>query len=114
MAETQPTLVSLAAKITELSETLSSYLRENNIPAPTFAADSPTSYANLSPEIFMTRQVLLDTLMDLWYLTQGPSESIFNYVHTVSISYPVLGRDIDFLTLAVHARRCRPEHSELF
>ncbi|KAF2192999.1 S-adenosyl-L-methionine-dependent methyltransferase [Zopfia rhizophila CBS 207.26] len=82
MADSQPTLNGLAAKITELSETLTRYLCENNVPAPTFAADSPTSYVNLSPEIFMTRQVLLDTLMDMWYLTQGPSESVFNYVHT--------------------------------
>ncbi|ORY63330.1 O-methyltransferase-domain-containing protein [Pseudomassariella vexata] len=81
MAEPQPTLQSLAAKITELSETLTAYLRENKVPEPTFAADSPTSYSNLSPEIFMTRQVLLDALNDMWYLTQGPSESIFNYVH---------------------------------
>lgn len=81
MTDAQPTLASLAAKITDLSETLTRYLQENNVPAPTFAADSPTSYTGLSPEIFMTRQFLLDSLMDMWYLTQGPSESIFNYVH---------------------------------
>ncbi|OTA94552.1 hypothetical protein M434DRAFT_10624 [Hypoxylon sp. CO27-5] len=81
MAEPQPTLNSLAAKITELSETFTRYLKENNVPKPTFAADSPTSYSNLSAEIFMTRQHLLDALTDMWYLTQGPSESIFNYVH---------------------------------
>lgn len=86
MADTtpQPTLNGIAAKITELSETLTTYLKDNNVPAPTFAADSPTSYSNLSPEIFMIRQALLDQLNDMWYLTQGPSESIFNYVHCVS------------------------------
>lgn len=84
MTDAQPTLASLAAKITDLSETLTRYLQEKNIPAPTFAADSPTNYTGLSPEIFMTRQFLLDSLMDMWYLTQGPSESIFNYVHNVS------------------------------
>ncbi|OJD10523.1 hypothetical protein AJ78_08490 [Emergomyces pasteurianus Ep9510] len=82
MTETQPTLNGLAAKVTELSETLTKFLQEKNIPAPTFAADSPTSYVNLTPEIFMIRQGLLDALNDMWYLTQGPSESIFNYVHT--------------------------------
>ncbi|KAI1375063.1 sterigmatocystin 8-O-methyltransferase [Hypoxylon crocopeplum] len=82
MADSQPTLNSLAAKITELSETFTRYLKEKNVQEPTFAADSPTSYSNLSPEIFMTRQFLLDALTDMWYLTQGPSESIFNYVHT--------------------------------
>ncbi|KAK6950318.1 hypothetical protein Daesc_008644 [Daldinia eschscholtzii] len=78
----QPTLNSLAAKITELSETFTKYLKENNIQQPTFAADSPTSYSNLSPEIFVTRQQLADALSDLWYLSQGPSESIYNYVHS--------------------------------
>ena len=87
MADSQPTLNSLAAKVTELSETLTRYLQENNVPAPTFAADSPTSYTNLTPEIFVTRQLLLDTLADLSYLTQGPSESIFNYAHTVRVLF---------------------------
>ncbi|PGH07096.1 hypothetical protein AJ79_06374 [Helicocarpus griseus UAMH5409] len=82
MADTQPTLNGIAAKIAELSETFTKYLNENNVPAPTFVADSPTSYVNLSPEIFMVRQKLLDAVNDMWYLTQGPSESIFNYVHT--------------------------------
>ncbi|KAI1804354.1 S-adenosyl-L-methionine-dependent methyltransferase [Daldinia bambusicola] len=82
MADSQPTLNSLAAKITELSETFTKYLKENNISQPTFAADSPTSYSNLSPEIFVTRQLLADALSDLWYLSQGPSESIYNYVHS--------------------------------
>ncbi|OAX79556.1 hypothetical protein ACJ72_06121 [Emergomyces africanus] len=82
MTETEPTLNGLAAKITELSETLTKLLQEKNIPAPTFAADSPTSYVNQTPEIFMIRQRLLDALNDMGYLTQGPSESIFNYVHT--------------------------------
>ncbi|KAI1212480.1 sterigmatocystin 8-O-methyltransferase [Annulohypoxylon truncatum] len=81
MAGPQPTLNELAAKITELSETFTRFLKENNVPEPTFAADSPTSYSNLSAEIFMTRQHLLDALTDMWYLTQGPSESVFNYVH---------------------------------
>ncbi|KAL7626863.1 hypothetical protein AAE478_003637 [Parahypoxylon ruwenzoriense] len=82
MADSQPTLNGLAAKITELSDTFTRYIKEHNIPQPTFAVDSPTNYSNLSAEIFMTRQLLLDTLTDMWYLTQGPSESIFNYVHT--------------------------------
>ncbi|XXH05072.1 hypothetical protein Hte_011496 [Hypoxylon texense] len=81
MADSQPTLASLAAKITELSETFTKYLKENKVPQPSFAADSPTSYSNLSAESFMIRQSLLDALTDMWYLTQGPSESIFNYVH---------------------------------
>ncbi|KAK6222954.1 hypothetical protein LQW54_000766 [Pestalotiopsis sp. IQ-011] len=55
----------------------------NNVEQPTFAADSTLIYTNLTPEIFQFRQLLSDALSDLWYLTQGPSESIFNYVHNV-------------------------------
>ncbi|KAL3427108.1 sterigmatocystin 8-o-methyltransferase [Phlyctema vagabunda] len=81
MSDSQSTLVSLAAKVSELSATLARHLKENNVPEPSFAADSPVMYNTASPEIFMARQVLLDALNDMWYLTQGPSESIFNYCH---------------------------------
>jgi len=84
MADSQPTLVELAAKVTELSETFTKYLKDNNVPQITFAADSPVSYSNMAPETFTLRQTLIDTLQDMWILTQGPSESVFNYVHSVS------------------------------
>ncbi|KAK5991391.1 O-methyltransferase lcsG [Cladobotryum mycophilum] len=83
MADSQPTLSSLAAKITELSNDFTTFLTENKIPQPTFAADSPTSYNGLTAESFVLRQRLLDSLMDMWYLVQGPSESVFNFAHTV-------------------------------
>ncbi|KAF9892841.1 hypothetical protein FE257_000430 [Aspergillus nanangensis] len=82
MTVSQPTLLSLAARITELAETFTRFQQENNIPVVTFAADSPTSYSNLTADAFVTRQLLSDALSDMWYLSQGPSESIFNYVHT--------------------------------
>ncbi|PGG98679.1 hypothetical protein GX51_06686 [Blastomyces parvus] len=82
MTETQPTLNGLAAKVAELSEAFTKLLQEKNIPEPTFAVDSPTSYVGLTAESFLVRQKLIDALNDMWYLTQGPSESIFNYVHT--------------------------------
>ena len=83
MVQPQPTLNDLAAKVTELSQTFTTFLQDNKIPAPTLAADSPTSYAGLMSDAFLLRQQLLDTLNDMWVLTQGPSESIFNYVHNV-------------------------------
>lgn len=79
----RPTLTGLSDRIAELSGTLNKYLQDKNIPPVSFAADSPTRYAELSPEMFMVRQQLLDALNDMWYLAQGPSESMFNYVHTV-------------------------------
>lgn len=116
MADSQPTLNSLAAKITELSETFTRYLKDNNIQQPTFAADSPTSYSSLSPEIFVTRQLLADALSDLWYLSQGPSESIYNYVHSVRIlvlSSNHLQTPL-ILTCIVHTRCCSTQYLEPF
>ncbi|CAM1502188.1 Fc.00g041720.m01.CDS01 [Cosmosporella sp. VM-42] len=69
MAESQPTLIRSAAKVTELSVIFTQFLQESKVPAPKFAADSVTSCENLTPEIFQTRQLLLDNLMDMWYLT---------------------------------------------
>lgn len=86
MSEAQPTLISLAAKVTELSQNFTKYLEDNGIPAPSLAAESPTSYSGLNAESFILRQQLLDALNDMWILTQGPSESIFNYVHNVRAS----------------------------
>ncbi|KAH7368054.1 S-adenosyl-L-methionine-dependent methyltransferase [Plectosphaerella cucumerina] len=77
----QTTIPDLTAKITELSAAFTKALAENNIPSPTFAADSPTNYEGLTGELFLQRQQLLDHLNDLTYLVQGPSESIFNYAH---------------------------------
>lgn len=83
MAQQNETLTGLAAKVTDLTQQFTKFLADNSIPAPTFAADSPTSYTGLTSESFLLRQKLLDAINDMWILTQGPSESIFNYVHNV-------------------------------
>lgn len=77
------TLNDLAAKVTDLSQNFTKYLEEKHIPQPTLAADSPVSYTGLDGPSFILRQQLIDALNDMWILTQGPSESIFNYVHNV-------------------------------
>lgn len=83
----QPTLLSIASNISELAKALTEQLKAGNVAQPTFAADSPTRYEGLNGEMFMTRQKLLDAVTDMWFLTQGPSESIFNYAHTVSYEF---------------------------
>ena len=77
------TLNDLAAKVTDLSQSFTKYLEEKHIPQPTLDADSPVSYTGLDGPSFILRQQLIDALNDMWILTQGPSESIFNYVHNV-------------------------------
>lgn len=74
----------LAAQISELAGGFTKSLAEASVAEPNFTAASPTSYENLTGDMFLRRQELLDKITDLWYLVQGPSESIFNYVHTVS------------------------------
>ncbi|KAH8161426.1 hypothetical protein CIB48_g6828 [Xylaria polymorpha] len=81
MAESQ--LRGLAAEITKLADSFASSLQENNLPEANFGVDSPMSHKGITADMFMTRQMLSDKLMDMWYLVQGPSESIFNYVHNV-------------------------------
>lgn len=80
------TLNDLAAKVTDLAAQFTTFLADSKIPAPNFSASSPTSYTGLTSESFLLRQKLLDALNDMWILTQGPSESIFNYCHNVSLS----------------------------
>ncbi|KAI0454102.1 sterigmatocystin 8-O-methyltransferase [Xylaria acuta] len=81
MAESQ--LRGLAAEITKLADSFASSLQENNLPEASFGVDSPMSHKGITADMFITRQTLSDKLMDMWYLVQGPSESIFNYVHNV-------------------------------
>lgn len=89
MAQPQATLLDLAAKATELSQALTKSIQDNGLQAPTLAADSPTSYEGLTPEMFLLRQQLVDVLNDMSILAQGPSESVFNYVHTVDCNLHV-------------------------
>ncbi|KAI0509760.1 sterigmatocystin 8-O-methyltransferase [Xylaria bambusicola] len=81
MAESQ--LRALAAEITKLADSFASSLEEKGLPEASFSVDSPMKHDGITSEMFMTRQTLCDKLSDMWYLVQGPSESIYNYVHNV-------------------------------
>jgi hypothetical protein len=74
----------MAAKISALAEIFAKSLTDAKITQPTFSPGGPHSYENLTADLFLQRQELLDKITDMWYLVQGPSESVFNYVHTVS------------------------------
>ncbi|KAI8932008.1 hypothetical protein NX059_010904 [Plenodomus lindquistii] len=75
------TLNSLAAQISELAAKLTKQLEAGNVPPVTLEADSPIKYERLPDGVFMTRSLLEDALKDMYILSQGPSESVFNYVH---------------------------------
>lgn len=75
------TLNSLAAQISELAAKMTKQLEADNVTPVTLEADSPIKYERLPDGVFMTRQLLEDALKDMWILSQGPSESVYNYVH---------------------------------
>ncbi|KAF1847026.1 S-adenosyl-L-methionine-dependent methyltransferase [Cucurbitaria berberidis CBS 394.84] len=75
------TLNSLAAQISELAAKMTKQLEADKVPPVTLLADSPIKYERLPGDVFLTRQLLEDALKDMWILSQGPSESVFNYVH---------------------------------
>ncbi|KAI0969457.1 sterigmatocystin 8-O-methyltransferase [Xylaria arbuscula] len=81
MAESQ--LRALAAEITKLADSFATSLEEKKLSEASFSVDSPMNHKGITAEMFMTRQTLCDKLTDMWYLVQGPSESIYNYVHNV-------------------------------
>ena len=84
--QTPETLLSVAAKITEYAQQLTKELEAGNVPPVTLEADSPIKYESLPGNAFFFRQQLEDALKDMYILSQGPSESTFNYCHTVSRS----------------------------
>ena len=75
------TLNSLAAQISELAAQMTKQLQAEKVPPVTLEADSPIKYEKISGEVFVMRQRLEDALKDMWILSQGPSDSVFNYVH---------------------------------
>lgn len=86
-SDLRPTLSELGARVKELSETLERLLKESDVKAPTLAPDSPINISKFTPEIFTTKQKLQDAINDLSIISQGPSESVFNFVHNVSYWY---------------------------
>ncbi|KAK5633250.1 hypothetical protein RRF57_008964 [Xylaria bambusicola] len=76
-------LRALAAEITKLADSFAGSLEEKGLPEASFNVDSPMKHEGITAEMFITRQTLCDKLSDMWYLVQGPSESIYNYVHNV-------------------------------
>lgn len=78
------TLLTVAAKITEYAQQLTKELEAGNVPPVTLEADSPIKYESLPGNAFFVRQQLEDALKDMYILSQGPSESTFNFCHTVS------------------------------
>ena len=84
MADHQESLASLAAKVVELTNTLTAYLESNGLPSVTFAADSEAEYA-LESELTGPRMKLIEALTDMLHLAKGGKDFIFMESLTVCL-----------------------------
>ncbi|KAM3065297.1 hypothetical protein ACMFMG_004318 [Clarireedia jacksonii] len=81
-------LEQLAEAITQNSQIISSFLRENSLPCPSFDPEAPLSaIPTTAPEhIANARQKLIDAAMGVFQLTTGPSE----YLPHLALGYHYL------------------------
>ncbi|KAH0522998.1 hypothetical protein TsFJ059_008058 [Trichoderma semiorbis] len=73
MAQSDLTLESLAARVVELTTTLTTALQERNSPQPSFSEDAP-ELLSPAPEVQGPRLQLVETLTKMLHLATGPTE----------------------------------------
>lgn len=76
MSNKQETLDSLAAKVGELTNAVTSYLRSEGLPPLSFAADSDAQYP-VAKELTEPRLKLIGVLSDMLHLARGGRDFIF-------------------------------------
>ena len=62
----EDSITGMAAKISELAGTFVRSLNDAQITQPTFTPNGPHSYENLTADLFLQRQRLLDKITDMW------------------------------------------------
>ncbi len=75
-APSTSTMVALARKITQETEKLESYLRENNLPMPGFEVDAPGEFPKLPEDVARSRQEIIFATKELRDLVVGPREGL--------------------------------------
>lgn len=88
MSNTNETLKSLAATISEAADAISSALESNNHPQPSFAQDGPIDYPK-EAGIAALRPKLIDATLDLYRLAMGPTDLAFSQPLHVSWLSPL-------------------------
>lgn len=68
-------IVALAKEIEANTFKLDEYLEKNDLPRPSFDADAPLMY-QLPPDIAAAQEALNAALDELWWLNQGPIQTI--------------------------------------
>jgi hypothetical protein len=82
MAAPHTTLTEMAGKINELANNIDGYMKEKELRAPTFAADSVESYPE-ALELQGVRMSLIETLTEMLHLAISPSEYLLWHSLTV-------------------------------
>lgn len=77
--ERQPStsrMIALAQKIAKETEKLETYMKDNNLPMPSFDVDAPVDFPKLPAEISKSRQEIIFATRELGLLAHGPRESL--------------------------------------
>ncbi|GAB1311709.1 Alpha-1,3-mannosyltransferase cmt1 [Madurella fahalii] len=69
-------MIALAQKIAKETETLEAYMRENNLPMPSFDEDAPADFPKLPGDVLRSRQEIIFATKELGLLAHGPRESV--------------------------------------
>lgn len=69
-------MILLAKRITEETEKLDKYLKENGLPDPGFTVDAPGDFPKLPDDIQRSRQKIVYATKELGALVRGPRESV--------------------------------------
>ncbi|KAK4230953.1 hypothetical protein QBC38DRAFT_467405 [Podospora fimiseda] len=69
-------MIELAKKITQDTEKLEAYMKDNNLPMPSFDVDSPAGFPKLPNEINQSRKNIINATKELGLLAHGPRESV--------------------------------------
>lgn len=86
-------MIQLANKITQETEKLDKYIKENNLPEPGFGADAPTDFPKLPDDIQKSRQEIVYATKELGQLVRGPREQVrwgvwnVSFVHYCPLTY---------------------------
>ncbi|KAK4178876.1 S-adenosyl-L-methionine-dependent methyltransferase [Triangularia setosa] len=69
-------MIALAQKITKETEKLEAYMKEHDLPMPSFDADAPADFPKLPDEIAQSRKAIISATKELGLLAHGPRESV--------------------------------------
>lgn len=69
-------MILLARKITQETEKLDKYLKDNGLPDPGFTVDAPGDFPKLPDDIQRSRQEIVYATKELSALVRGPRESV--------------------------------------